>query len=103
MSDRREPDFALELELGACTHRRIVGWHVAADHPEAGTPLALWACAECQRRFEPTDVGMREVLIEAKDRIEHFYGGVNNIDRDLLLKIDKALARQPLARDGHLR
>lgn len=33
-----------------CTHREITAYNVAAT----GEPMAFWSCAQCGRRFEPT-------------------------------------------------
>jgi hypothetical protein len=43
-------DFSAPASHPACTHRQITAYNVAST----GEPVPFWACAECGRRFEPT-------------------------------------------------
>lgn len=49
----------------ACKHERLRVWREAAT----GAPVALWSCADCERRFEPLDTTASARIAELEQQL----------------------------------
>ena len=58
-----------------CEHGTIQTFRFSDPEHESFGHVAMWACADCRRRFEPTRVDVLNVLRDVNDWLdEHFPG-----------------------------